>query len=245
LKQQIKRTQIKAAVTINSQLIMLYWDLGRQIVEKQEKAKWGSGFIERLSQDLRSEFPEMTGFSRDNLLRAKRFYLFYKPLINYNEFMAQVVPQIEEKNLDKMVAQAVRQTDKRGDDQIVAQAVPQLEEHKVNREIINVFILPWGHHILIMQKTKNVHEAVFYINKTIENNWSRAVLEYQIETNLYKRQGKAATNFKLTLPEIESDLANEILKSEYNFEFLQLSDKVKAALPTIEELREELLRFDA
>ena len=64
LKQQIKNTQIKAAVTVNSQLIMLYWDLGRQIVEKHDKAKWGSGFIEQLSQDLRNEFPEMTGFRR-------------------------------------------------------------------------------------------------------------------------------------------------------------------------------------
>jgi len=77
LKRQIKTGQIKAALSVNSQMIALYWDLGRQIAEKQEKAKWGSGFIEQLSKDLREEFPEMTGFSKDNLLMMKRFYLFY------------------------------------------------------------------------------------------------------------------------------------------------------------------------
>jgi len=76
-----------------------------------------------------------------------------------------------------------------------------------------------------MQKIKNLPEAIFYVEQTIKNSWSRAVLEYQIETNLYKRQGKATTNFKYTLPESDSDLANEYLKSEYNFEFLQLSNK--------------------
>ena len=67
LKQQIQRGQIKAALSVNSQMIMLYWDLGRQIVEKQENARWGSGFIEQLSKDLREEFPEMNGFTSRNL----------------------------------------------------------------------------------------------------------------------------------------------------------------------------------
>ena len=101
LKQQIRTGQIKAALSVNSQMIMLYWDLGRQITEKQKNAKWGSGFIEQLSKDLRDEFPEMTGFSYDNLR--------------------------------------------------------------------------WGHHILILKKIKDINQALFYINKTIENNWSRAV----------------------------------------------------------------------
>jgi predicted nuclease of restriction endonuclease-like (RecB) superfamily len=81
--------------------------------------------------------------------------------------------------------------------------------------------------MLILKKVKNINEALFYINKTIENNWSRSVLEYQIETNLYGRQGKAITNFNLTLPTPQSDLANEIMKDPYNFDFLQLSEKVK------------------
>ena len=80
---------------------------------------------------------------------------------------------------------------------------------------------------MLLRKVKDIPQALFYINKTIENNWSRAVLEYQIETNLYARQGKAVTNFSLTLPEPQSDLANEMMKDPYNFEFLRLSEKVK------------------
>ena len=95
LKQQIKTGQIKAALSVNSQMIMLYWDMGRQIVKKQEKAKWGSGFIKQLSRDLREEFPEMTGFSRTNLFRMKRFYEFYSPVMQYNEIIPQVGGQLE------------------------------------------------------------------------------------------------------------------------------------------------------
>jgi predicted nuclease of restriction endonuclease-like (RecB) superfamily len=87
--------------------------------------------------------------------------------------------------------------------------------------------IPWGHHVSIIEQVKDRNQSLFYIRKTIENNWSRAVLEYHIETNLYGTQGKAITNFCLTLPEPQSDLANEMMKDPYNFDFLQLSDKVK------------------
>ena len=179
LKQQIKIGQIKASLSVNSQMIMLYWDLGRQITEKQEKAKWGTGFIEQLSKDLMEEFPEITGFSAKNLRYMRVFYIFYSQ------------------------------------NQICAQPVRKL------------LFVPWGHHILIMKKIKDINQAIFYISKTIEYSWSRAVLEYQIETNLYDRQGKAITNFKLTLPEPQSDLANALMKDPYDFNFLRLSNKVK------------------
>ena len=101
----------------------------------------------------------------------------------------------------------------------------------------NLLSIPWRHHVLIIQKAKNIEEAVFYINKTIENNWSRSVLEYQMETNLYKRQGKALTNFKNTLPQPESDLAQQLLKDPYNFDFITLSEKAKE-----KDLENELIR---
>ena len=217
LKQQIKTGQIKAALSVNSQMIMLYWDLGRQISEKQEKSQWGSGFIEQLSKDLREEFPEMTGFSYNNLLRMKNFYQFYLPATQYDEFIPQAVGQINN-TMGK---------------QILAQVVPKLQQNENQQDIIwkqvvsKLYLIPWGHHIKIMQKLKDPAQALFYINKTIENNWSRAVLEYQIESNLYGRQGKAITNFSLTLPAPQSDLANEIMKSPYNFDFLCMSEKVK------------------
>jgi len=229
LKQQIKTGQIKAALSVNSQMIMLYWDLGRQITEKQENAKWGSGFIEQLSKDLREEFPEMTGFSKDNLFMMKRFYFFYQSVINQiHVIVEQPVQQLE----SQIMKQLVSLLPATGSEKSV-QLVPKLqqdENHKIafSEQVVRQFAcVPWGHHMLILKKVKEINQALFYINKTIENNWSRTVLEYQIESNLYGRQGKAITNFNLTLPTLQSDLANELMKDPYNFDFLRLSEKVK------------------
>lgn len=218
LKQQIKTGQIKAALSVNSQMIMFYWDLGRQITEKQEKAQWGTGFIEQLSKDLMEEFPEMKGFSKDNLLMIKRFYLFYQPAFQTSEFVEQLAPKRE----SKIVAQLVQQL------QVIDFKQDTKNSQSSDKPNIGVIaLIPWGHHTTLIRKVKDLKQALFYINKTVENNWSRAVLEYQIESNLYERQGKAVTNFNLTLPAPQSDLANEIMKDPYNFDFLRLSEKVK------------------
>jgi predicted nuclease of restriction endonuclease-like (RecB) superfamily len=210
LKSTIKQSQIKAALSVNSELIQLYWNLGRQLVEKQENTYWGSGFIDQLSKDLKEEFPEMKGFSRSNLFAIKKFYLFY--------------------NQSTLIVQ---------------QPVGQLESglvRQVGGELNNSYILelclkiPWKHNVLIIERIKDSKEVVFYLEQTIANNWSSTVLEYQIETDLYNRQGKAVTNFKTTLPEVESDLANALLKDPYNFDFLTLSKKVKE-----QELEEKLV----
>jgi predicted nuclease of restriction endonuclease-like (RecB) superfamily len=87
--------------------------------------------------------------------------------------------------------------------------------------------IPWRHHVLIISKTKDYKEASFYVKKTIENGWSRSVLEHQIGSNLFQRQGKAITNFKNTLPDVSSDLAQELLKDPYNFDFLTLTTHYK------------------
>ena len=85
--------------------------------------------------------------------------------------------------------------------------------------------IPWGHNLMIVSKAKSIDEAVFYVQKTIENNWSRAVLTHQIESNLYQRSGKVINNFSTTLAAPQSDLAQQILKDPYNFDFLMLRDR--------------------
>jgi len=221
LKQQIKTGQIKAALSVNSQMIMLYWDLGRQITEKQEKAKWGSGFIEQLSKDLREEFPDMTGFSITNLNYCKRFFKFYSVSEDDNKSSVLIHPQFEgELQISDYKENIIH---------------PQPEGELSNAKIT---LIPWGHQKTIIDKCKTINQALFYINKTIENNWSRAVLEYQIETDLYNRQGKAITNFNLTLPKPQSDLSNEIMKDPYNFAFLRMSEKVKET-----ELETKIIKY--
>lgn len=187
LKSTIQKSQIKAAIAVNTELINLYWELGKQIVCKQEVASWGTSFIEQLSTDLKREFPDMKGLSYDNLRYMKSFYLFYSLKSE------QVVPII-----------------------------------KNNENVLNKLgKIPWGHHILLLKKIKNINNSFFYINQIIKNNWSRAVLEYQIETKLHNRQGNAITNFKNTLPKADSDLAIQLLKDPYNFEFLTLERQAK------------------
>ncbi|OQA01367.1 MAG: hypothetical protein BWY70_00406 [Bacteroidetes bacterium ADurb.Bin408] len=208
LKARIKQSQIKAAISVNTEMIMLYWDLGRQIVDKQQNAKWGSGFIEQLSKDLKEEFPNISGFSRSNLFAMKKFYLFH----NQNDTkVQQLVGQFENKLLLHP-------------NEIFQQTVGQIPHN-----IRFCSLIPWSHNILIIEKAKNYDEAFFYIQETIVNNWSRSVLEYQIESNLYKRQGKSVNNFALTLPKAESDLAQQLLKDPYNFEFLTIEKQVKEA----------------
>jgi predicted nuclease of restriction endonuclease-like (RecB) superfamily len=176
LKGRIQSAQVKAAITVNRQLLEMYWELGREICEKQKKAEWGDGLIDQLAKDLSAEFPGMKGFSRANLFYIKKWYLFYSE----GEIVQQVVRQI-----------------------------------------------PWGHNVLILTKCPEVREALFYVQKTIENNWSRSVLEAQIESKLYKRSGKIINNFDKALPAPQADLARETLKNPYNFDFLTLGKEAK------------------
>ncbi|MBC7748075.1 MAG: DUF1016 domain-containing protein [Methylotenera sp.] len=208
LKTNIQQRQIKAAIAVNSQLIRMYWELGKEIVQKQETAKWGTGFIVQLSKDLRAEFPDMGGFSKFNLYHIKNFYLFYSQKIVKVEQAALLLDHSATERLDEKLYD--------GDN-------PEFTDNEDKW----LFDIPWGHHIVIIQKIKSQPEAFFYVQQTIENNWSRAVLEAQIQTNLFQRQGKSVNNFKETLPATDGDLANELLKDPYNFEFLTFDKNLK------------------
>jgi len=203
LKTRIRQSQIKAAIKVNEELLRLYWDLGHDIVVRQMDAEWGSGFFERLSQELRAEFPEMKGFSGTNLKYCKHFYQFYTQ---------------DDTILQQLVAKLQMVDDKQN---IIRQQL--VDEFKTSL----VFQIPWGHHVQIFTKCKSVKEALFYIRKTVENGWSRAVLMNFLDADLYRKQGKALNNFDRLLPEVQSDLAKEVLKDPYNFDFLTLTENYK------------------
>ena len=178
LKSLIQTAQIKASISVNKELLNLYWSIGKAISEKVEKGKWGASIVEELSKDLKKEFPDQKGFSRSNLFSMKKWFEFYSK------------SEIEIKKIQQLVGQ-----------------------------------IPWGHNVAVISKSKSIEEAIFYTNKTIENNWSRSVLLHQIELGLYKRQGKAITNFINTLPTPHSELATETLKDPYKFDFLTFQEK--------------------
>ncbi len=176
IKARIRSTQIKAALSVNSELLKLYWSIGADIVAKQKNTKWGDGLLLRLSKDLMAEFPDMKGFSLSNLKYIKQWFKFYSEVSVISQ---QLVGQITQ--------------------------------------------IPWGHNIVIISKCKAMKEALFYVQNTIRHNWSRNVLIHQIESGLHKREGKAITNFPLTLPKPQSDLAHQTLKDPYIFDFLSMS----------------------
>ncbi len=199
--QTMKASRVKAALSVNRELIELYWFLGGQIIEKQKTAKWGSGFIENLSLDLKNEFPDMAGFSSKNLRYCRAFYHYY----NDTEFWQQYVAKKKNSVEFEKWQQAVAKIDVTSIDDFVPEITGQI---------------PWGHNIQIFTKTKNLDEAIFYISQTIENGWSRDVMALQIKSDLYTRQGNAVTNFKHTLPAPQSDLAQQTIKDPYTFDFM-------------------------
>jgi predicted nuclease of restriction endonuclease-like (RecB) superfamily len=233
LKFRIRQSQIKAAIKVNSELLRLYWDLGHDIVVRQMDAAWGSSFFAQLSKALAVEFPEMKGFSERNLLYIKQFYLFYNQDVSISQQVAAKL-QIAENNDVPIRPQVGDKLESPIPQQVVAelqiienndfpnrqQVVDDLKQHPI-------FQIPWGHHAQLINKCKSVHEALFYVRKTIENGWSRAVLMNFLETNLYQSQGKSLNNFARLLPAVQSDLAKETLKDPYNFDFLMLTESYK------------------
>ena len=189
-----RKSQIRASMKINDEMLRFYWKLGKGISSMSEQFGYGTGFYKTVSDDLKSILPDVKSFSPTNLKYMRYFYEMYPDAV--------ICPQVE----DELITDANR---------------PQVGD---NLQII--FRIPWGHNKIILDKCKgNSAKALFYIRKTIENNWSRDVLLNFLGTDLYERQGKAITNFTNTLPIEQSDLAQAITKDPYNFDFLALREE--------------------
>jgi predicted nuclease of restriction endonuclease-like (RecB) superfamily len=176
LKQRIRSARLRTMVSVNRELILLYWSIGRDLRARQRTEGWGAKVITRLAADLRRAFPDMKGISTRNLKYMRAFADAWPD----REFVQQVVAQ-----------------------------------------------LPWGHNTLLLQSVKSLIEREWYARQAIENGWSRSVLSHQIESRLFSRQGRALTNFTRTLPAAQSDLAQQLMKDPYSFEFLALGADIR------------------
>ena len=172
IKDRIQTAQVRAAVAVNQELVLLYWGIGREILTRQHEEGWGKNIIPKLAKDLKSQFPDMKGLSPRNLGYMKAF--------------AEAWPE----------------------DSILQEPLAKLT---------------WFHNLTLLEKVKTREERLWYAQAAIEYGWSRNILAMQIESDLYRRQGKATTNFQTTLPKPQSDLAQQLLKDPYNFDFLTLS----------------------
>ena len=192
ISHRFKNSQIKAATKVNSEMLLFYWTLGKDLTYMSENFSWGSKFYDTVSLDLKKLLPEVKSFSPRNLRYMSQFFRMYSNI----EIAPQLGAQIE-----------------------TSKIMPQVD---AQLDIFGIFNIPWNHHKTILDKCKTQEKALFYVHKIIENNWSRAILLNFIDTDLYERQGKAITNFSNTLPIAKGDLAQQITKDPYNFDFLTL-----------------------
>lgn len=226
IKSRFQQSQIKAAVKVNTALLEFYWSVGRDLVALKAEERWGSGIVKQFALDMRNAFPDAKGFSDTNVKYMKRWYLFY-----YEQVVkGQQVDGLLEGPKGRQVADQI-EVIKKG-----RQVADQLEMPEVFGQI------PWYHHIRIISHCKSLDEAMFYMNKTIEEGWSRSWLEDQIAHNLYRNQGSAITNFDIALPAPQSKLAKEILKNEYNLSFIN-AESVRQEKDLEEALVANVTRF--
>jgi len=197
IKTAIQAERSRAIQQLTRSLIIVYWDIGKLIVQSLETEGWGKGVIEQLSKDLQKAFPGKTGFSLRNLQLMRQFYETYKDYANTKQLVSQI---------------------------------------------------PWGHHILIMQRTKSMAEKEYYLKASADMRWSRNVLLNQIKANAYERHRTLPkqNNFDRALPQHIAEQANEAIKSEYNLEFLgihqlMLERELEALL--LQHLQEFLLEL--
>lgn len=196
IKSRVKETRTTAALAANRELLGLYWDIGRLILSRQKKEGWGTKVIGRLAEDLQRAFPGQQGFSPRNL--------------NYMRAFAEAWPAGNPEA--PAPAKAAGQTPVSR----APSAAPIVQAPLAQ--------LPWYHHLALLDKLSQPADRLWYAAKAVEHGWSRNVLLLQIASGLHRRQGKAVTNFKATLPPAQSDLAQGITKDPYLFDFLALRE---------------------
>jgi predicted nuclease of restriction endonuclease-like (RecB) superfamily len=202
LKARVVAARISAARAVNLDVILLYWDIGRGIVEKQQTLGWGDSIVEMVSADLRQAFPGTFGFSPQNVWRMLQFFRTYTD----NLFLSQAVRELEKKG----------------------QKTPSPGElSQLVRELITA--VPWGHHANVLAKLTDPAARLYYLRATARFGWSRNVLLNQIKSGTYERAvtEKKTHNFPLALPEYLAEQAEEMMKSSYSLEFLGIRREVK------------------
>ena len=212
IKQRFRQSQLKAAVRVNTAMLEFYWSVGRDLVALRAEERWGAGVVKQFALDMRQAFPNETGFSYSNVKYMKQWYSFYYERVTKGQ---QPVGLISQQAADEK------------SHQLGGQLEVDEKSHQVGGELEMPEIfgrIPWKHHVHIISKCKSLDEAQFYIHRVVEEGWSRSRLENQIAANLFGSQGAAITNFSSTLPDTQSQLAKEILKDPYHFDFLSMKE---------------------
>lgn len=222
IKDRIRLGQLRANLSANAEMLGVYWDIGKIIYERQQIEGWGKGVIPRLSIDLKNELPGQKGFSERNIARMVSFYKEYSQM----QFLSPVVAKLnDEENRNPENKQSP----------ILPRVVAKLQNFDFQHNML--FLVPWTHHIILIEKIKKVDVRVWYMQQITQNGWSKEGLIDSIKSGLFERQGNAVTNFDNTLPPAHSALAKQFLKDPYIFDFTTLATEY-----TERELESELIK---
>lgn len=214
VKHRYRSAQVKAAIKVNAEKLLWNWQMGRDLVQKKAEERWGAGVVEQVSLDLQKEFPGEKGFSARNLWSMKQWFLFYTSSDSaiLNQFGAEL------QNIESQYSIKLHQAGAELNNGKLYQAGKEFP--------LPFALVPWRHHVEIINKCETVEKALFYIGKIIELGLSRDALINCINANLYETQGKIVNNFSDHMPELRSKLIQEVLKENYDFGFATVGHEV-------------------
>ena len=216
IKSRVRQGQLRANLSANAEMLATYWDIGKMIYQRQQQEGWGKGVVPRLAKDLKNELAEIKGFSERNLKFMIQFFREYSELISIGK---RTVSQFDDGDEVKEKLSVSQFTENRKS--ITTQPISKLQEFDIQDKLI--LATGWAHHIILIQRIKDLPIRYWYMQQILANGWSRDMLIDMIKSNLHKRQGNAITNFDRTLPAPQSELAKQMLKDPYIFDFMTLA----------------------
>lgn len=218
VKARFREGQARALVKVNDEMLRFYWSVGRDLVTLRAETRWGAGVVKQFAMDMRETFPSSTGFSYSNVKYMKQWYSFYSELVTKSQ---RPIDQFEIEKSQQPADQFEKSHQAGGqlaESEKSHQAGGQLEMPEVFGRV------PWKHHVAIISESDSLEEALFYVNKVANEGWSRSKLEAQIDAHLFQAQGAITSNFSNTLPAEQHQLAQQLFKNPYHFEFLNLQE---------------------
>ena len=205
-------------------MLRYYWQIGCDIHNRQFENRYGSRFYANASRDLRAELGVNEGLSESSIRYSVRFYELYAPLFPNRQQVVDVFPN----QILQQPAEELQSTENDQDTNLQqpVEKFPSLILQQVADDFDLLFQIPWSHHVNIIDKVKgDPHKALFFVKKSLQNQWGRALLLNFLSTDIYERQHEELNNFQATLPSPDSDLARQMIQSHYNWEFLQLNER--------------------
>ena len=207
IKQAILQSQYRAAKLVTGEQLSLYFGIGGYVSANSREGTWGTGAIDRISEQLRRELPGLRGFSATSIKKMRTFYEFWCQYINRPP-LAGDLQTTEDKQIIDIDSFALQKWS------------PLAAE--INRE--EFLSVSFSHHTEILDKTKDIHEVLFYIHQTVLHKWDKYDLRDRLKSGLFKQQQSATNNFIQTMPVASARKAIGMFKDEYLLDFINVEE---------------------